>query len=102
MKHMITRKEALNSEDFLLEIKAPLVAKKFKAGQFLILRIHEKGERIPLTITDCDPEKGVISLIIKAVGKTTSELRKLEKGDLVSDIVGPLGNPSEIKKFGTV
>jgi ferredoxin--NADP+ reductase len=99
---MITRKEALNPEDFLLEIKAPLVAKKFKAGQFLILRIHEKGERIPLTITDCDPEKGVVSLIIKAVGKTTSELRKLEKGDSVSDIVGPLGNPSEIKKFGNI
>ncbi len=101
MKHTITRKEALNPEDFLVEVEAPLVAKKFKAGQFLILRIHDKGERIPLTITDCDPEKGLVSMIIKAVGKTTSELRKLDKGDSVSDIVGPLGNPSEIKKFGT-
>ncbi len=102
MRYMITRKKALNLEDFLIEIKAPLVAKKFKAGQFLILRIHEKGERVPLTITDCDSKKGLVSLIIKAVGKTTSELRKLENGDSVSDIVGPLGNPSEIKKFGTV
>jgi len=102
MRYMITRKKALNLEDFLIEIKAPLVAKKFKAGQFLILRIHDKGERVPLTITDCDPKNGLVSLIIKAVGKTTSELGKLEKGDSVSDIVGPLGNPSEIKEFGTV
>lgn len=102
MKYTITRKEALNAEDFLIEVEAPLVAKKFKAGQFLILRIHDKGERIPLTITDCDPEKGLVSMIIKAVGKTTSELGRLGKGDSVSDIVGPLGNPSEIKKFGTV
>ena len=102
MKYTITRKEALNAEDFLIEIKAPLVAKKFKAGQFLILRIHEKGERVPLTITDYDPEKELVTMIIKAVGKTTSELRKLEKGDSVSDIVGPLGNPSEIENFGTI
>jgi ferredoxin--NADP+ reductase len=102
MKYTITRKEALNSEDFLIEVEAPLVAKKFKAGQFLILRIHEKGERVPLTITDCDLEKGLVCMIIKAVGKTTSELGKLDKGDSVSDIVGPLGNPSEIEKFGTV
>ncbi|MCW3987434.1 MAG: sulfide/dihydroorotate dehydrogenase-like FAD/NAD-binding protein [Candidatus Bathyarchaeota archaeon] len=102
MKYTITRKEALNAEDFLIEVEAPLVAKKFKAGQFLILRIHDKGERIPLTITDCDPEKGLVRMIIKAVGKTTSELGRLGKGDSVSDIVGPLGNPSEIKKFGTV
>ena len=102
MKYTITRKEALNAEDFLIEVEAPLVAKKFKAGQFLILRIHDKGERIPLTTTDCDPEKGLVRMIIKAVGKTTSELGRLGKGDSVSDIVGPLGNPSEIKKFGTV
>ena len=102
MRHTITRKEALNPEDFLVEVEAPLVAKRFKAGQFLILRIHEKGERVPLTITDCDPKKGSVSMIIKAVGKTTSELGKLDKGDSVSDIVGPLGNPSEIEKFGTV
>ncbi|UCF13510.1 MAG: sulfide/dihydroorotate dehydrogenase-like FAD/NAD-binding protein [Thermoplasmatales archaeon] len=102
MKYKITRKEALNLEDFLVEVEAPLVAKKFKPGQFLILRIHEKGERIPLTITDCDPKKGLVSMIIKAVGKTTSELSKLDKGDLLTDIVGPLGNPSKIEKFGTV
>ncbi len=102
MKHTITRKEALNSEDFLVEVKAPLVSKKFKAGQFLILRIHEKGERVPLTITDCNPEKGLVSMIVKAVGKTTFELRKLDRGNSVLDIVGPLGNPSEIEQFGTV
>jgi ferredoxin--NADP+ reductase len=102
MKYTITRKKALNSEDFLIEVKAPLVAKKFKAGQFLILRIHEKGERVPLTITDCNPKKGLVSMIVKAVGKTTSELGKLDKGDFVSDVVGPLGNPSEIEKFGNV
>lgn len=102
MKHTITRKIALNSEDYLIEVKAPQIAKKFRAGQFLILRIHEKGERIPLTITDCDPKKGVVTLIAKAVGKTTSELGALKKSDSISDIVGPLGNPSEIEKFGTI
>jgi ferredoxin--NADP+ reductase len=102
MKYKIARKEALNPEDFLIEIEAPLVAKKFKAGQFLILRVHEKGERIPLTITDCNPEKGLVNLIVKAVGKTTFKLGKLNKGDSVSDIVGPLGNPSEIENYGNI
>ena len=102
MTHIITRKEALNGEDHLIELEAPMVAKKFMPGQFMILRIHEKGERVPLTIADCDPEKGTITIIFKAVGKTTMELGNMKKGDLIRDVVGPLGNPSEIDNFGTV
>ena len=102
MTHIITRKETLNGEDHLIELAAPMVADRFQPGQFMILRIHEKGERIPLTIADCDPGKGTISIIFKAVGKTTNELGNLKKGDSVRDVVGPLGNPSEIDRFGTV
>ena len=102
MTHIISRKEALNNEDHLIELEAPMVANKFLPGQFMILRIHEKGERVPLTIADCDPEKGTITIIFKAVGKTTMELGNMKKGDLIRDVVGPLGNPSEIEDFGTV
>jgi len=102
MSHRITRKVALNEEDYLIDVEAPLVANKFMAGQFLIIRIHEKGERIPLTITDCDPEKGIVTIIVKAVGKTTAELGGFQVGDTICDVLGPLGNPSEIEKYGTV
>lgn len=83
-------------------MSAPLIAKKLRPGQFVILRTHERSERIPLTITDCDAEKGLIRIIVKAVGKTTFELAELNKGDSILDVVGPLGNPSEIDRFGTV
>lgn len=83
-------------------IEAPDIAKKTLPGQFVILRLHEKGERIPLTIADTDKVKGTITLFVQEVGKTTVEMGKLKSGDAVLDVVGPLGVPSHIENFGTV
>jgi ferredoxin/flavodoxin---NADP+ reductase len=83
-------------------IEAPRVAKKRKAGQFVILRLHAHGERIPLTIADSDPEKGTIQLIVQGIGKTTKLLNMLGAGDAILDLVGPLGKPSEVEPYGTV
>jgi ferredoxin--NADP+ reductase len=102
MKHKIVRKEVLSAENYLIEVEAPLVSSKYKSGQFVILRIHEKGERIPLTVADIKPEEGAIVLVFQVVGKTTKELAELNEGDTILDCVGPLGNPSEIEKFGRV
>ncbi len=85
----------------MFEIEAAKIAKKRKAGQFVIIRIDEHGERIPLTIADSNLEKGTISLIVQGVGKTTKELNMKETGDTILDVVGPLGKPSEIENFGT-
>lgn len=83
-------------------IDAPRIAKKQKPGQFIILRLYEQGERIPLTIERSDPEKGTINIVVQSAGKTTHFLNCLETGDHILDVVGPLGKPSEIAKFGTV
>jgi ferredoxin--NADP+ reductase len=83
-------------------IEAPRVARKRQAGQFVIVRVHEHGERIPLTIADGDPGRGTITLIVQGIGKTTKLMNMLGAGDAVLDLVGPLGKPSEIKRFGTV
>jgi glutamate synthase (NADPH/NADH) small chain len=83
-------------------IQAPVIAKKRKPGQFVIIRISERGERIPLTIVDSDNENGTITLIVQSVGKSTRELNQLEAGDAIRDLVGPLGNPSEIGHYGHV
>jgi ferredoxin--NADP+ reductase len=83
-------------------VESPRVARKRQAGQFVIIRIDEYGERIPLTIADSDPEDGTISLIVQGVGKTTKQLNAMEAGDAILDLVGPLGEPSEIENFGTV
>lgn len=85
----------------LFRIKAPAVAKKRKAGQFVILRVHDQGERIPLTIADSDLKEGTITIIVQGVGKTTRLLNTLNKGDSICDVVGPLGMPSEIHNYGT-
>lgn len=82
-------------------IEAPRIARKYQPGQFIILRLHEDGERIPLTIKSSDPEAGTVTIVAQAVGKTTSLLNCLETGDYIRDIVGPLGHPSEIANFGT-
>jgi len=84
------------------EIDAPRIAAKQQAGQFVIVRVHDHGERIPLTIADSDPEAGTITLVVQGIGKTTRMLNALEAGQCLLDVVGPLGNPSEIRKFGTV
>lgn len=102
MNHIIVRKKNLSKENFLIEIKAPHVAERFQPGQFVIIRISETGERIPLTVADVNKAAKTITLIFQAVGRTTMELSTLNKGDPVLNCVGPLGNPSEIKKFGQV
>lgn len=82
-------------------IAAPKIAEKRKAGQFVIIRIKEGGERVPLTIADSDVQKGTITIIVQGIGKTTQELNTLKAGDAILDVVGPLGKPSHIEKFGT-
>ena len=83
-------------------ISAPLVAKKAKVGQFVILRVDEFGERFPLTLVNWNPEKGSITLIFQEVGVSTMKLGSLKVGDYILDVVGPLGNPSEIRRYGEV
>jgi ferredoxin--NADP+ reductase len=83
-------------------IEAPRIARKQKPGQFVILRLFELGERIPLTIERSDPERGTINIVVQSAGKTTHLLNLLESGDYILDVVGPLGKPSEIRNFGTV
>ena len=82
------------------EIAAPRIARKQKPGQFVIIRVHENGERIPLTIKASDPRRGTITLVVQAVGKTTSMMNELGAGDSLLDVVGPLGKPSEIEMYG--
>ncbi len=89
----------LNIKQFVIE--APRIAHKQKPGQFLILRLHEKGERIPLTIKSSDPVAGTVTIVVQGIGKTTSLLNCLEAGDSILDMVGPLGHPSEIQNYGT-
>jgi ferredoxin--NADP+ reductase len=84
------------------EIEAPRIAKKQRPGQFVIVRLHESGERIPLTIEGSDSEKGTITLVVQSIGKTTHLMNSLEAGDAILDVVGPLGKPTEIEKYGTV
>ncbi len=98
--HKIVKKSELNEQVTLMEIEAPHVVKNAKPGQFVIVHIDEKAERIPLTICDADSKKGTITIIFQVVGTTTSRLNLLNKGDSIRDILGPLGHPTEIKKYG--
>jgi len=82
-------------------IEAPEIARKRKAGQFVVLMIDDKGERIPLTIVDSDSDKGTITIIYQIVGKTTAQMAKMEKGEYLKHVLGPLGHPTEIENFGT-
>ena len=84
------------------KVAAEEIAKKRKPGQFVVLRTHEEGERIPLTIADADPSAGTITLIFQEVGKSTMQLGKLKAGDSILDLIGPLGRPTHIENFGTV
>lgn len=102
MPFKILKKQELVPTIHLMEISAPRIAKKAQPGQFIILRIDEKGERIPLTIADFDREKGIITMIFQAVGKTTTHLSSLNAGDELLDFIGPLGNPAHIENEGTV
>ena len=98
----IVRKEQFSEKVFLFEIEAPLIAKSRKAGNFVIVRVDKKGERMPLTIAGADIEKGTITLVVQQVGLSSKKLCMLNEGDNVADIVGPLGNPTHIENFGTV
>ena len=86
----------------MLEIAAPSIAAKWRAGQFVILRAHERGERIPLTVAKVNPDTGIITLVVQEVGYTTRLLGGLQRGHSMVDLVGPLGKPSEIERFGQV
>ena len=98
----IIRKEQFSEKVFLFEIEAPLIAKSRKAGNFVIVRVGKKGERMPLTIADADINKGTITLVVQKVGLSSIKLCNLNEGDYVTDVVGPLGNPTHIENFGTV
>jgi len=98
----IVRKEKLASNIKLFDVYAPAVAVKAKPGQFIIVRVHEKGERFPITITDTDHEKGLVSIIFAEVGKSSTQLGKLNEGDSILNFSGPLGNATKIRHYGEV
>ena len=98
----IIKKVQFSEKVFLFEIEAQLIAKSRKAGNFVIVRVGENGERMPLTIADADIEKGTITIVVQEVGLSSTKLCNLNEGDFITDVVGPLGNPTHIEKFGTV
>ena len=98
----ITEARFLSPDVKLFRIAAPRVARKQKPGQFVILRIHEHGERIPLTIAESNPADGTITIIVQGLGKTTKQLNTFDAGGTILDVVGPLGHPSDVHLFGTV
>ena len=100
--YRIVSKEQFSEKVFRLRVEAPLIAKAYRAGNFVIVRVGEKGERIPLTIAHADPEKGIITLVIQKVGLSSSRLCDLAEGDCITDVVGPLGQATHIENFGTV
>ena len=100
--YRIVSKEQFSENVFRLRVEAPLIAKAYRAGNFVILRVGEKGERIPLTIAHADPEKGLITLVIQKVGLSSSRICNLNEGDCITDVVGPLGQATHIENFGTV
>ena len=102
MVNQIIRKEELAPNIKLFEIDQPLIARKVQPGQFVVVRHNEKGERIPLTVADYDRDRGTITIIFQEVGKSTYEMGELNVGDTLLDVVGPLGQPSEIANYGTV
>jgi len=99
----ILEKKLIRSPDvFSYRIEAPLLSRKAKPGQFVIIRLHDKGERIPISLADINPEEGTITLIVMAVGKTTTEMSTLKAGDEILDLCGPLGQPTHMEKYGRV
>ena len=98
----IVRKKQFSEKVFLFEVEAPLIAKSRKAGNFVIVRVGDKGERMPLTIADADTTRGTITLVVQMVGMSSAKLCELNEGDCITDVVGPLGTPTHIENFGTV
>lgn len=102
MFQIVKKQEMAKGTIIRFDISAPKIAKKIKAGQFVIIRVNETGERIPLTVADKDDFAGIITIIFQVVGKTTALMRSLNEGDILMDVVGPLGRPAEVEKMGTV
>lgn len=102
MPAKVVSKQQLSESVFSLVFEAKVIASKRKPGQFVVIRIHEQGERIPLTIADADTDNGTLTLIFQVVGKSTAHLSELEPGQEILDLVGPLGRPTHIEKVGTV
>lgn len=98
----IIEKINLSENVVKMVLEAPVISQKRKAGQFIILKVDEKGERIPLTIVDSDAQAGTITIIFQVVGKTTAVMAKMKAGDTIQDVQGPLGNPTEIENYGRV
>ena len=98
----ILSKKVLSENVKQIIVHAPDIAKRAKAGQFIILRANEKGERIPLTIAGTDPDKGTVTIIFQEIGKTTMFLGTLNEGDSISDLLGPLGHPTETENIGKI
>ena len=98
----IVSKEQFSEKVFKFVVEAPLIAKSRRPGNFVIFRIGEKGERVPLTIAEADTEKGTITLVVQRMGVSTHKLCELNEGDYITDVVGPLGQPTHIENFGTV
>ncbi|MDA8388964.1 MAG: sulfide/dihydroorotate dehydrogenase-like FAD/NAD-binding protein [Nitrospiraceae bacterium] len=102
MAEIIDKRLLRPPDIFYYKLAVPSIAAKAKPGQFVIIRLHDRGERIPLSLADIDPAGGTISLVVMCVGKTTSELATLQKGDNIKDVCGPLGNPTRIHNAGKV
>lgn len=100
--YRIAEREDLTPNIHLFKVEAPAVARKAQAGQFVVLRVHEKGERIPLTVADYDREAGTVTVVFMEAGKTTRELACVKAGGSIANFVGPLGIPTEVERFGTV
>ena len=98
----ITNKKQFSEKVFCLEEEAPLIARSCKPGNFIIVRVDDRSERVPYTIAKSDPEKGTLTLVVQEVGLSSTKFCQLNVGDDVHDIVGPLGNASKIEKYGTV
>jgi len=102
MFQIVRKQEKAQGTIIRFDINAPKIAKKVKAGQFVIIRVNETGERVPLTVADKDEFAGIITIIFQVVGKSTALMRSLNEGDLIKDVVGPLGKAAEVEKTGTV
>ncbi len=98
----ILKKQVLAPQIKMFELDAPEIAQKAQPGQFVVVRVNEEGERIPLTVADARPDEGVLVIVFQEVGKSTMLLGTLEEGEAIMDLIGPLGKPSEIERFGTV
>ncbi len=101
MPYKVMKKRFLSSDIVWMDIKAPEIAEKRRPGQFIMLRVNEQGERIPLTIAGSDPKTGAVTIIFQVVGKTTMLLKEVPEGAEIVDLVGPLGQPTHLENFGT-